>query len=1058
MDHSLYRLFKEPPSEYRGKPFWAWNGELERDELLRQIHVFKEMGFGGFFMHSRTGLVTEYLGEEWFELVRECAEEAEKLGMEAWLYDEDRWPSGSAGGLVAKEPRYRMKFIRMQTEAPESFQWNESVIAAFTCKLDGFAYFDCKRLAIGERPETAGDQTVLFFSIEEMAKDSFYNGYTYTDTLNLEATEKFLALTHEKYKQACGSMFGRGIKGIFIDEPHRGAVMDGFGIGNDNPEWHVPWTYTLFEQFEEAFGYDLVSRLPELFLWPEGKRISQVKWHYVELLQRMFLENFAKPIDEWCRSNGLILTGHVLHEDNLTSQAAMNGSVMRYYEHMEYPGVDVLSESNANYWIVKQLSSAARQLGRTWLLSELYGCTGWQMPLEAHKAVGAWQALFGINLRCPHLAWYTMEGQSKRDYPASLSHHSAWWREYEHVESYFSRLGVIMTHGKPSCDILVLNPVESVWCRVYPGWSRGLIVQSPEVQKLEDMYRDTFHWLAGAQLDFDYGDEEMMGRLCRVAHDESNRPVLQFGVASYKAVVVAGMTTIRSTTIALLEAFRQVGGHVIFAGEPPSYVDALESQVCLELAAGCVRIPHAKEPLVASCSQVVEHRVAVEHTESSQPIEDIYCQIRQDDDTLYVVLLNMNRERNYQDVSITVNVLGEVEEWDCVNGERRAVRFDTTNGAIRILSDFAPAEEHVYAISPTYQNELSVPDKYEDRSVVQLNGPYAYSLAEPNVCVLDMASYRIDDGEWQGELEILKLDRALRDRFGIAYRGGNMVQPWYADKYLERTVIPLCKLELMFSFSVAEMEPGQIHLVLERPERFKVSINDRVLPIPEHPDWWVDLSMKKVPIPAEELRLGDNFITLETEFHPGINLEAIYLIGPFGVYLDGSRKMLEKLPEKLEAGCITQQGLAFYSGALTYLLEPDTVPAPSPASQETGAIYSLSFPAYAAACMKVKSAIRHSPSLIAWQPNEADVTEECETGTAIEVEVVLTRRNTFGPLHEVPLYTIEYGPYSFVTEGEFFSANYMLVPAGLLHPPRIILRQPVKKHVSLADTDTAKEL
>jgi hypothetical protein len=108
--------------------------------------------------------------------------------------------------------------------------------------------------------------------------------------------------------------------------------------------------------------------------------------------------------------------------------------------------------------------------------------------------------------------------------------------------------------------------------------------------------------------------------------------------------------------------------------------------------------------------------------------------------------------------------------------------------------------------------------------------------------------------------------------------------------------------------------------------------------------------------------------------------------------------------------------------------------------------------------MKVKSAIRHSPSLIAWQPNEADVTAECETGAAIEVEVVLTRRNTFGQLHEVPLYTIEYGPYSFVTEGEFCSANYMLVPAGLLHPPRIKLRQPVKKHASLADTDAVKEL
>ena len=103
-DGQLYEQFREPGPAYRGKPFWSWNGELKKDELIRQIHVLKEMGFGGFFMHSRTGLATEYLGDEWFELINACADEAAKLGMEAWLYDEDRWPCGTAGGLVTRGP------------------------------------------------------------------------------------------------------------------------------------------------------------------------------------------------------------------------------------------------------------------------------------------------------------------------------------------------------------------------------------------------------------------------------------------------------------------------------------------------------------------------------------------------------------------------------------------------------------------------------------------------------------------------------------------------------------------------------------------------------------------------------------------------------------------------------------------------------------------------------------------------------------------------------------------------------------------------------------------
>ena len=95
-------LFRNPTSEYRGAPFWSWNTKLEKEELMRQIGCLKEMGMGGFHMHSRTGLATEYLSDEFMDLVKACTDRAEQEGMLAWLYDEDRWPSGFAGGLVTK--------------------------------------------------------------------------------------------------------------------------------------------------------------------------------------------------------------------------------------------------------------------------------------------------------------------------------------------------------------------------------------------------------------------------------------------------------------------------------------------------------------------------------------------------------------------------------------------------------------------------------------------------------------------------------------------------------------------------------------------------------------------------------------------------------------------------------------------------------------------------------------------------------------------------------------------------------------------------------------------
>ena len=115
------KQFQNPSTEFRGAPFWAWNTKLDKTELLRQIDCFHQMGFGGFFMHSRAGMATEYLCEEFMSCVRACVEYAEKLGMKANLYDEDRWPSGFAGGYVTEDKNLRQMQICLSLKAPEEF-------------------------------------------------------------------------------------------------------------------------------------------------------------------------------------------------------------------------------------------------------------------------------------------------------------------------------------------------------------------------------------------------------------------------------------------------------------------------------------------------------------------------------------------------------------------------------------------------------------------------------------------------------------------------------------------------------------------------------------------------------------------------------------------------------------------------------------------------------------------------------------------------------------------------------------------------------------------------
>jgi len=1027
-DRQLYGSFLEPGPAYRGKPFWSWNGRLDKDELIRQIGVMKDMGFGGFFMHSRTGLATEYLGDKWFDLINACADKAQKLGMEAWIYDEDRWPSGTAGGIVTKNPEYRLKFMSLRTLPAEEFIWKEDIVAAFACELEGVGYSDCSRVSTSTEPSTYAGKTILVFTIEEMNKSSFYNGYTYVDAMNRDATEEFIRVTHEQYRLKCGDRLGKSILGVFTDEPHRGAVMCGFAIDNENRFWMTPWTMKLPTKFKERFGYDIIERLPELFLQKDSEAVSQVKWHYMELTQQLFLENFAKPVYDWCRRNNMLLTGHVLHEDTLTAQTNMQGSLMRFYEYMHNPGVDVLTEGDRSYWIVKQLSSAARQLGQKWLLSELYGCTGWQMDFRGHKAVGDWQALFGINVRCHHLSWYTMEGEAKRDYPASIFYQSAWWKDYYPVETYFSRLGLMLSQGRPVCDILVINPVESLWSQVHAGWAKNIVnAKSSEIQQLEKDYRDLFGWLAGAQLDFDYGDEEMISRMYRIDKDPQGRPLLYIGQAPYRVVLVGSMTTIRFSTLKVLYEFSKAGGKVIFTGEPPEHVDALPSPAAQTLARQAFQIPFEQEFIVKTCKKAVRPSVEVVDKATSRPLTDIFCQMRRDDQRKYVVLLNVNRDKEYPEALVRIPSTGEVTEWDCLTARRYRIRTRKSEGGVEFTTDFPPGGERVYVVTAKNDPSLPLKPRYIEKTAKPVEGPFEYSLSEKNVCVLDMARYRIDYGIWNDETEVLKIDQAVRRHYGLALRGGEMVQPWFKKKFRAEPLVK-GRVTMLFPFSIEEMPPGKIILCAERPEHLTVRLNGEKV-FSTSLGWWVDNSIQKLHPPKRAFKDGDNILELGMDFDEEKNIEAVYLIGDFGVKLDGTRKTLTALPDRLQVGSVVDQGLPFYSGSITY-----KIPVKNRPSQ--GRSVFLNLRGFEGACAKVSSPGRN-PTLMPWPPYRADITENLAEDSLIDLEIVLTRRNTFGPLHQVPLKAPAYGPGNWVTEGPGFSQDYMLYPAGLLEPPFI---------------------
>ncbi|HXK45636.1 MAG TPA: glycosyl hydrolase, partial [bacterium] len=354
-----------------------------------------------------------------------------------------------------------------------------------------------------------------------MQKNSeWYNGYAYLDTMNEQAVKEFIKITHQRYKKYSGKYFGKVIPGIFTDEPNYGSHYFHY-IWPAQPEANIviSWTEKLPEVFKKRYGYDILNHLPEIYYDVENQKIPKVRYHYFDCITHLFVNAFAKQIGDWCEKNKILFTGHVLSEETLISQTNVVGSALRFYEYMQAPGMDLLTEHRREFNTAKQVSSVANQFGRKWRLTETYGCTGWDFPFSGHKALGDWQTALGINLRCQHLSWYTMLGEAKRDYPASIFYQSPWWQIYSKVENYFARIYAMLTKGKEIRDLLVIHPIESMWAIFRMpelDSEKKLTERDKDIIEYDRMFQQLCDVFLSNHIDFDYGDEEILSRWAKV--------------------------------------------------------------------------------------------------------------------------------------------------------------------------------------------------------------------------------------------------------------------------------------------------------------------------------------------------------------------------------------------------------------------------------------------------------------------------------------------------------------------------------------------------------------
>lgn len=517
------KLSSKDIDAYRPIPFWSWNDKLETEELVRQIRWMKENGFGGYFMHARGGLTTEYLGDDWFNCIEACVDEGENIGMQSWAYDENGWPSGFVGGELLKDPENCDKYL--------SYTIGE---------LDKNALVSY---------DISGDKIVR---VKECDHDNVLNVFEHTsistaDVLNPQVVKKFIDKTHEEYKKRLGDKFN-SLCGFFTDEP----------------QYYRPahsYTRMLPLYFEKVYGENILDKLGLMFVEKDGYR--EFRYRYWKAMQEMMLRSFAEQVYTWCEDNGVMLTGHYVEEADLEFQTVCCGGVMPFYEFEHIPGVDMLADNVHPSRVPRQVSSVARQLGKKQILTECFAGCGWEITPRQLRTLLSAHLVNGVNLVCQHLLPYSEHGQRKRDYPPHFSWVSPWVREdFKGFNDYCAKMGYLIGESHEIVNVGVFCPNRSVYFEYKREYFKKQTLD-PDIS-----YAEVTNELSKLNIPYHILDENILAR-----HGKVEGSKLIVGNESYDYVVFPTTYTMDKTSCNLLEEFYANGGKVLFMGEEPTYLE-----------------------------------------------------------------------------------------------------------------------------------------------------------------------------------------------------------------------------------------------------------------------------------------------------------------------------------------------------------------------------------------------------------------------------------------------------------------------------------------------------
>ena len=855
--------------------FWSWNGYITEEGIRRQLEDFAGGKFGGVIIHARAGLKVPYLSESWFSLFGYAVEQAARLGLEVWIYDEEGWPSGFAGGRIPAlgDAYCHKKLCRSEPGEPLPASFSpDTLVARYEKRGEETVRCD-------PRTPLSDSQLVFWYEIDRH----------YADLLYPEVTRQFIRQTHEEYYRRLAPYFGSTVKGFFTDEPQMGC------------EGSYPWSECLPEYYRSRVGSDLLEDLWRIT--GEDEAANAFRHTLWSLLSDLYFEHYVSPLGEWCEAHGVALSGHFPMEDGLCGQLPACGDVMKNYTRMQLPGIDHLGSRVASPVLMKQAASVSRQFWDGNVMSETFGCSGWGVTFRRLKWIWGGQSVLGITKPCYHLSAYTIEGRTKRDYPAFFSAQEPWWGEFPSFAGWMDALNTKMAEGERALHTLVIGPLTGI---------RRHFSDRPEkqdlIRRLSAEFRMLTENLLDLQLDFDLGDEYLLAQ-----NGETENGRLRLGKQTYDTVILAEGEGLPEQTAALLRRFAEQGGRLIALGALAPELSDLRSRVSV--------LVNRRDTLEKYIEYYrLDRPVTALSPETLRPVSGLRLHVRRLDGG-YRVHIWPSESFTGGEVLLSVKIRCRARLLDLNGGDGEDLPLLREGEGTLARLRVEPQENRLVELIPDGAPVCRdpAPAAYSARGLAEVR----IQPEEPNALTLDRAALSLDGGRTFGEEQpvILLLDRL--------YAG------------LTR---PVTEAVLRYTFRCApELDRSGLTLALEDRHCKRILLNGQPLAM-KRTGSWIEECIGTYSIGAGTAA-GENRLDLfydipkrgdseairevyETEinrFSYPVEPDNVYILGRFDTVAEGAvcdrgfcyrvEGPFQLAPEtEKRLGDLTEQGMWFYRG------------------------------------------------------------------------------------------------------------------------------------------------